>query len=238
MTVKKADKHKRSRSWARIAVDVALALLFVVVMATAIIQEVPHEYFGVALFAVVVAHIVLNRRWFKTLFRGRYGTVRIMQLVPIAGLAVCIVGQIASALVLSKYALGFLPALPGASWARRVHMLCSYWSFVFAFAHAGAQFKGFARLARTNMHAMPSVAIWLARALVTTISCYGVYAFVRMGLGAYLLGRVQFAFVDSATPLALACARYAAVAVLVSSLSHCLCSIVGGIARRNRRPKP
>jgi hypothetical protein len=129
---------------------------------------------------------VLNRRWFKTLFRGRYGTVRIMQLVPIAGLAVCIVGQIASALVLSKYALGFLPALPGASWARRVHMLCSYWSFVFAFAHAGAQFKGFARLARTNMHAMPSVAIWLARALVTTISCYGVYAFVRMGLGGVL----------------------------------------------------
>ena len=121
----------------RIAVDIAMAVVFVAVMATALVQEAPHEYLGIALFALIVAHVVLNRRWLKAMFRGRYSALRAMQLVAIIGLLVCMLGQVVSSLVLSKYTFGFLPAIEGASWARRVHMLCSYWGFLFAFAHAG-----------------------------------------------------------------------------------------------------
>ena len=92
-----------------------MAVLFIVVMATALVQEVPHEYVGVALFIAVVAHIALNRRWFKALFRGRYNAVRMLQLVAVVGLLACMLGQVISSLVLSKYAFGFLPSLPGAS---------------------------------------------------------------------------------------------------------------------------
>ena len=196
--------------------DAALAVLFVAVMATALVQEAPHEYLGLALFVAVVAHVVLNRRWFKALSRGRYNAVRALQLVAVVGLLACVAGQIASSLVLSKFAFGFLPALPGAGWARCVHMLCSYWGFVFAFAHAGLQFKSFGRLMRPAGAAAPSVAVCLARVVFAAVACYGVYAFVQLDMGAYLFGQVQFAFADYSAPVALICARYAAIAVLVA----------------------
>ena len=224
---------KRQRAWARILVDAAMAVLFIVVMATALVQEVPHEYVGVALFIAVVAHIVLNRKWFKALFHGRYNAVRVLQLVTIVGLLACIIGQVVSSLVLSKYAFGFLPALPGASWARRLHMLCSYWSFVFAFAHAGLQFKGFSRLVKSKGANSPSVAVWLGRIVVIAVACYGVYAFALVNMGAYLLGQVEFALVDFATPLVLMCARYAAIAVLVAAVFHWLRRIIETLRKRN-----
>lgn len=217
----------------RIFVDVVMAVLFIAVMATALVQEVPHEYVGIALFIAVIAHIVLNRRWFKALFRGRYSAVRVLQLVAVIGLLACIIGQVASSLVLSKYAFGFLPALPGASWARRAHMLCSYWSFVFAFAHAGLQFKGFGRLVRPKDSGSPSVAVWLGRIAVIAVACYGTYAFAQVNMGAYLLGQVEFAFADFATPLALMCARYAAIAVLVAAVFHYVRRIIEALGKRN-----
>lgn len=203
-----------------------MAVLFIAVMATALVQEVPHEYLGIAVFVAIVVHIVLNRRWFKALFHGRYNAVRILQLVAVIGLATCIVGQMASSLVLSKYVLDFLPALPGASWARRVHMLCSYWSFVFAFMHVGLQLKGFRRLALSEGTAMPAVGAWLIRIAIVLIVCYGLYSFAQMDMGAYLLGQVEFAAADYSKPIALAIAQYASIAALVAGLFHYIRCII------------
>ena len=227
-----AGNAKRGPTWVRFAVDGALALLFVAVMATALVQEAPHEYLGIALFVVAVAHVALNRTWFTALFRGRYNAVRVLRLATVIGLIACIVGQVASSLVLSKFAFGFLPALLGASWARRVHMLCSYWSFVFAFAHVGLHAKNVARLVGPK-GPVPAAAVWVVRIVALALSCYGVYAFIQMGMGAYLLGQVQFAFADYATPLALACARYAAIAVLIASAFYYLRRAIETFAKRN-----
>lgn len=223
VTVALADSSMRR---ARVVVDTVIAGLFVAVMATALVQEAPHEYLGASLFVAVVAHVALNRRWFKALARGRYNAVRILRLATIAGLLVCVVGQVASALVLSKFVFGFLPVLPGASLARRVHMLCSYWGFVLSFAHVGLQLKGFCRLmhiggAMSTPGARHHV-IWAVRFLFAIIACFGAYSFVRLGFGAYLLGQVQFAVVGYGMSIAPSLMGYASIAVLITGLFHCL----------------
>ena len=204
-----------------------MAVAFVATMATAIVQEAPHEYLGVALFALVVAHIVLNRKWLAALPRMRRSALLVAQVVTLVVLVTCIVGQVASSLVLSKHAFGFLPALPGASWARRVHMLCAYWSFVAAFAHAGLHMR-----VPANMDARKLRAV---RAGLAAISCYGVYSFMRLGMPAYLAGRVQFAMVDFGTPLVLSFVRYASVAVLVASAAHLIREALDSTAKRPRQ---
>lgn len=202
------------RRTVKIAVDIAMAAVLVAVMTTAIVQEAPHEYLGAALFALIVAHIVLNRRWLASVLRGRYTIVRTLQVASIAGVAGSFLGLVVSSLVISKHAFGWLPALPGANWARRVHMLCSYWLFVLAFVHAGLHIH--------VPRSVPEAKLRVARLVLAAASCYGVYSFVRLGMLPYLLGRVQFAAADYEAPLVLGFARYASIGVLIACLTHCL----------------
>ena len=195
-----------SRRILKTLIDVLLALDFCAVMATALIEEAPHEYLGVSLFALMVVHVVVNRRFFTHLAKGRYTPLRVAQVIAVVGLVVCFVGQLASALVLSKHAFAFLPAFPGASWARNAHMLLSYWGFIFAFAHAGLQVK--AKLPVAGQVAL------------VVVACAGAVCFVQLNMHAYLFGQVLFAAADYATPLVVIFARYAAVAVLVFTVFH------------------
>lgn len=211
---------------ARVVIDGVLALVLMALMATAIVQEAPHEWLGIGLFALIVVHIVLNWRWLVAIPRMRRDGLRVLQLVVLVGLVACIVGQVVSSLVMSKHAFGFLPALPGASWARRVHMICSYWSFVLAFAHAGLH----ARVPK----GITSGQLWIARVVLAAIACYGVYSFVQLGLGPYLMGQVQFAFADYGTPYAVVAVRYASVAVLVAGVFHYIREGIAFASRQKR----
>ena len=224
----KRPDGKRNLRIARIIVDALLAVLFIALMATALVREAPHEYLGIATFACAVAHVVLNRRWFAALARGRWNAVRVLQMLTALGVGLCILGQMASSLILSKYAFGFLPEFPGAGWARRVHMLCSFWGFMLAFAHMGLQFRGFARLVQPKGGSLPAAGIWTVRIALLAVCCLGAYEFVQLNLGVYLLGRVQFAFADYETPFLLLYGRYASVAMLVACVSACLRRVLGG----------
>ena len=202
----------RGRTAIKVALDIAMAAVLVAVMATALVQEAPHEWLGIGLFVLMATHVVFNRKWFVAVFRGRRDALRVVQIIVIVGLVACVIGQVASSLVLSKHAFGFLPALPGAGWARRVHMLCSYWAFVFAFAHAGMHM-------RTPKGMLPWQ-VWVVRIVWAGIACFGVISFVQLDLWRYLAGQVQFAFADYGAPLALVAARYASVAVLIAGVFH------------------
>ena len=217
----------KGKKAAKVALDIAMALVLVAIMTTALVQEAPHEWWGVTLFVLMAIHIVLNRKWLASIFRGRHGALRIVQIVVIVGLAACIIGQFASSLVLSKHAFGFLPAFPGAGWARSVHMLCSYWAFVLAFAHAGLHAR-----APKNMAPWQK---WAVRIIIAAVACFGAFSFAQLGLWQYLTGQVQFAFADYSVPFALAFARYASVAVLVAGVFHYVRRGIASIGKTRSR---
>ena len=96
---------------------------------------------------------------------------------------------------------------------------CSYWAFVFAFAHVGLQGKSiFRRIGKTI--AANRALLWAFRIVVAAVSVFGAVSFVQLGLPAYLAGQVRFAAGDP--NVLFACARWASVAVLVSAVFHCL----------------
>ena len=64
--------------------------------------------------------------------------------------------------------------------------------------------------------------LWALRAALVTISCYGVWSFVKLGLLPYLFFQTQFAFADFSSPLSLISVRYASVAVLLGVIGHFL----------------
>ena len=210
----------------KIAVDVAMSVVLVATMATALVQEVPHEWLGIAMFVLMLTHVVLNRKWILGVVRSRRKASYMLHLILVGALLVCLVGMIASSLVLSKHVFGFSPALPGASWARRIHMLFSYWMFVLAFAHVGLH-------VRIPRHMAPWKR-WAMRVAAVTVGAYGLYAFVRLGMFAYLTRQVQFAMADFETPLAITFARHAGVAALVAIVFHGVQIALTTAGRRRR----
>lgn len=196
-------------------VDIAFGAVFVLLMASAVVQEVAHEWLGVAAFALLAVHLALNRRWWARLLAGAYRPLRAVQTVVNLALVACLLGQVASSLVLSEHAFGFLPAFPGASWARVVHLACSYWGFALMAAHAGLHVEPLARRMAASRGA-----VWLARIAFAAVACFGAWSFVQLGLASYLTLQVQFVFADAAVPLAFSAAQHAAVAVLIGGIAH------------------
>ena len=56
----------------RLLVDLILLGLFILVQANIYTGNRFHEWNGIAMLLLLAFHIVLNRRWFLTLFQGRY----------------------------------------------------------------------------------------------------------------------------------------------------------------------
>ncbi|RDB64313.1 hypothetical protein C1878_00130 [Gordonibacter sp. 28C] len=227
------DKRRCGRSEARrvlkVAVDLGLAGVFVALMATATVEEFAHEWLGMAAFALFVVHQALNRRWWAHLFKGRYNAVRMLTTIVNLCLALCMIGQAASCLVLSKYALGWLPAFDGAWWARIVHMAGSYWAFALASVHAGLHFSGASLAFRRRSGAIT----WIVRAAAVVVACAGAWSFVQLDLATYLLMRSQFVFVDPTVPPLLTAARYASTGFLLAALAHGAATLLRTIARKH-----
>lgn len=140
----RAGSPKRQQGARRIVArlaEAALAVDLVILMATAIVEEVAHEWFGMALFALAIGHVCLRWPIVRATFLGKASVRKFVTLALYLLILACLVALFASSLILSKFAFGWLPALPGASWARGLHMVASYWLFVLAFVHIGMSMR-------------------------------------------------------------------------------------------------
>ena len=197
-----------------LAFDALLACTFVSLMATPVTWGVEHEWLGMATFALVVVHVVLSRRRLVALARARRAGA-VATLVLDAALLVCILVQAASAVVLSKHVLSWLPAVPGAAWAREAHLACSYWGFALAAAHAGLHLRAaVGKLFRNR------ACVWAGRITFAVCLVYGIWSFADLGLWRYMTLAVQFAFIDPSLSLAVHAAQFAAMGIAVAGVAH------------------
>ena len=65
----------------RITLDAAMYLLFLLLMERHLLSSALHEWFGISLFVLFIAHTVLNYKWYASLFKGKYTGLRIRRTV-------------------------------------------------------------------------------------------------------------------------------------------------------------
>lgn len=140
------------------SVDLAMTLLLLLLMARQITGETAHEWLGVGMFALWVAHHALNASWHRRLFRGRYTPFRVCQLVVNLLLLLAMVGTMVSGVVLSQTVFAFLPISGGRSWAQPLHILASFWGLVLMALHLGLHWGAILGQVRrqTNLSARPA----------------------------------------------------------------------------------
>ena len=88
----------------KIGVDVAMTMALLLLMAYEWIGRVAHEWIGIAMFALLVLHHILNRKWSKSVLNGRYTFLRALQTGLVLAVLLCMVGSMVSGVILSRYA--------------------------------------------------------------------------------------------------------------------------------------
>ena len=205
----------------QIVIDIGMALLLPLLMAYSLIGETAHEWLGTAMLILFVAHHILNYRWFRTLFKGRYKPVRILNTAVNLLLLIDILFQGVSGIILSRQVFSFLNIQHGAASAQVIHLLGAYWGFVLMSIHIGLHWN----VMLGHMKKTMKQTKWLkfsARILCAGISAYGVYAFIIRQIGDYMLLKTQFVFFDFDEPIILFLLDYVAMIVLFAVIGYYL----------------
>jgi hypothetical protein len=201
-------------------VDIGMTVMLLFLMAYGLIGEAAHEWLGIGMFVLFIAHHILNRKWSRYVFKRRYTMFRMWQTILVIGILLTMVGSMYSGVILSEHALSFLPIKGGRAFAREVHMLSAYWGFVLMSLHLGLHWSIMMGMAKRFVKKLPTAGKWLLRGIAAFIAGYGVYAFIQREIGRYMLLKNHFAFFDFEEPLIFFLADYIAVMALFVWVSH------------------
>lgn len=224
---------KRSQK-VRMSIDLAMIVTLPLLMAYSLIGEAAHEYLGIVMFLLFLSHHILNGAWWRNLRNGRYTAVRILGTVVNLLLAVMMAALPLSGMIMSRSVFSFLDLGAAISYARTAHLLAAYWGFVLMSLHVGlhgSMFLSMAKKAARISQASKGRTLAL-RGLAVGISAYGVSAFLRRQLGAYMFLKTQFVFFDFTEPLPFFLADYLSIMLLFAFAGYYLTKLFTAYPRR------
>jgi hypothetical protein len=121
---------------ARLILDLAFTALVLCALVYRVTGDISHEWIGVAVCAVCIAHNALNWKWYTNIFRGAYNLRRGVMTAVNLLLAVTMATLIITGLLHSRTVLAFLH-LPGGMILRQMHTTAAYWCLPLIGIHIG-----------------------------------------------------------------------------------------------------
>lgn len=188
----------KPRQILKILIDILMTALLFLLMAYHLTGQQAHEWIGAGMFALFIAHNLLNRRWYAAIFKGKYTAYRVLQTAVTLLALLTMLCQMASGIILSQYVFDFLPISGHIGLGRTLHLLGAYWGFALMSLHLGLHWNMVLGMARktAKLSAPSRVRSILSRSLAALIALYGLAAFGRYGLLSYMLLQNQFVFFD------------------------------------------
>lgn len=220
------------KSKIKITLDLLMTAMLPTLMAFQITGQELHEWFGAGMILLFLIHNVLNVRWYKHLFRGKYTVLRVVHTVVNIALLVSMICLAYSGIRMSGYVFSFLSPGGSMALARQMHMAASYQGFVLMSVHAGMHYGMAGKV--TWKHRMPKGVRWGARIAAVLIACYGAVCFYRADILSYMLLKNQFAFFDFEKGAVLVFTEYAAMMGFWIFISYYLGKSIAGSKKRRR----
>lgn len=219
-----------------IVIDIGMVLLLPLLMAYSLVGEAAHEYLGIGMFLLFAVHHILNIAWWKNLFRGKYTPIRIVGTVLNFVLVIIMLALPISGMILSRHVFRFLH-FGGASTARTVHLLASYWGLVLMSFHAGMHGNMMMGMIRknTNPRQPSKIKVWSLRFMAVLLAICGVKAFVKNEIASYLFLRTQFVFIDFSQPVVRVLFNYLAVIILFVMIGYYTSKWIGLLTKVHRK---
>lgn len=206
----------------KLVIDLGMTILLILLMSFERIGRSTHEWIGIGIFVLFILHHALNRAWLRNLAKGKYTPLRVFQICAAALVFLCMMGAMASAVILSREVLNFRFFRKWTFFARLLHMLSAYWGFLFMGIHLGLHWDSAAAMIRkaAGIKTVSAVRVWFGRVLVWGVSGFGVFAFLKNHIAEYLFLCSHFVFFDWEQPAVLFFAEYVSMLVLWICVGH------------------
>lgn len=176
----------------KIIIDICMSLVLLFLMAYQVTGGKNHEILGALMLVMFIVHNVLNWKWYKHLFGGKYTPVRILRVIVNLATLVSIVITGYSGIVMSQYVFTWLPIGGSVMTARRLHLAFSYWGFVMMSIHLGLHWSMVTGRIKTDNKAV----VWILRAAALAVALYGAFLFGRADIYSYMFMQTAFAMLD------------------------------------------
>lgn len=186
----------KTKAKVKIIVDILMTALLMLVMGYQFWDDKAHEYFGIAMFVLFIAHHILNLSWHKNLFKGRYNGQRIITLTVDILVLLSMICQMISGIVISKYA--FLNISNGITIARKAHIVSAYIGFILMSIHIGSHLNMIVAMIKRNK---PNKSMSkISTVLSSLFSIYGIYAFFNRDFLGNVFLKNEFVFLNYDEP--------------------------------------
>lgn len=181
----------------KLMIDLGLTVSMFLAFAYHLTGPVAHEFIGLVMFLLLLAHNSLNWRWYKNLGRPGGGLERrLTQAVTLVLLAVT-VALLVSSILASRVLFDFVRVGNGFL-VRQIHALVAYWILVLMSVHLGLHWPLVMAALRQALK-LNKTGLWrsaLMKLSALTVMGFGVWASFDRGLGSKLLMRHSFDYWD------------------------------------------
>lgn len=213
------------------AVDVMMTAALLFLMGYQFWGGKAHEWAGAGIFVLFAAHHILNWRWYRNLFRGKYSPMRMFQAGVDVLTFLSMVVLMYSSIVLSRYVFAFLPIESGLALARRLHILGSYWGFLLMSLHLGLHWNMVLGMVKRKKAAVSRRVSVICFILGLAVALYGAWVFAKRDFGTYLFLQSEFVFLDYEESKILFYLDYLSLMGMCIFISH----YMGKILRSSKR---
>lgn len=167
----------------RLVIDLSMTVLMLVAMAYQITGNAMHELAGVILCLLFITHNILNRRWYKTIFKGKHNVRRILSIVVNLLFLVSMAVVMISSVAISRDMIPFIP-INNDTVLLQIHVMTSYWGFIFMAVHIGMSWATIINSVRkmTGITGTSRIRTIAFRVMAVLIVVYGVQASFERGM--------------------------------------------------------
>ena len=160
----------------RIIIDVLMYIMFIILMGHHITDNKIHEILGIVMFGLFIMHNILNIKFYKTIFKGKYNFKRFFLTSIDSLLLICFIAIIVSSINISSDVFDFMN-IQTKSWGLKLHMLSTSWGFVVMSIHLGVHLNSLLNKVNTKMK--KSTFEYIYYLIFILLIIYGIYSFIK-----------------------------------------------------------
>ena len=133
----------------KIIVDILMVIVFILLMCNQLTGIFAHEILGVSVIVLFIIHQILNRNFYKNLFKGKYNKLRIAFLIIDILLLIMMIIMIFSSLMVSQHLFKALDF--GSNYLGRVlHIISAYSIYMLIGLHLGLHYNYIIKFKKEN----------------------------------------------------------------------------------------